>query len=123
MSIVNEHRAWNREHVYWLEDLDRWKLERKDALELLRALEGAMSYNETAWEQHREAMVALEQRLARHQHHLESGGSDSAAEQQEHEASRRLQEEEERSSHSRLKARHEAMMQCLRDLKGLLAEE
>lgn len=120
-KMQHDHREWNREHVYWLEDLDRWREERHEALDTVRALEGVLSYPEAAWEQHREKMVALEQELARHQHHLQSDGADTAQEQENHEASRRRQEEE-RAQHARLKARQEAVMQHLRELRALLAD-
>lgn len=115
----NEHREWNREHVHWLEDLTRWRDERREALELARAVERALHREDPDWEAHQAVMVALEQELARHQHHLEVCGEDDAEEIARHVRTRRDQGEQ-RSRHALLRSRHEAVMQHLKALGALL---
>ena len=34
-----QHKFWNKEHVQWLEDIDRWESENRQALEKLSDLD------------------------------------------------------------------------------------
>lgn len=115
----NEHREWKHEHVEWLEELARWRHDREEALELFREIEYALRFPDPRWEPHHQSMVALEQELTRHQHHLEHGG-DNTLEQSLHDATRSRQAHE-RAWHAQLKARHESVMQHVRALHNLVA--
>ncbi len=115
----DEHKTWNREHVHWLEDLTRWREERREALELVLDVERVLRFPDEHWNVHQEAMVALEQELARHQHHLDQG-EDDVLERARHDASR-AKHAHEKAAHTQLKARHESVMQHVRALHNLLA--
>lgn len=116
-SLRHEHREWNREHVFWLEDLERWKVESEEARQVLKRADLRLRDGEKAWEEHREAMVAMEQKLARHDKHLEHReGCDEAA---EHQSQRALQAEQ-RVVHQGLAQRHQAIMTAVHSLEQLL---
>lgn len=115
-----EHQEWNRQHVFWLEDLDRWQSERAQARETLKRLVGIFEGQEAVYTRHRESMVALEQELVRHQHHLDTS-TERAEDKESHEAARRMQEELS-ALHARLGAHHQAVLANIQSLQSLAAE-
>ena len=116
VSLLEEHREWNREHVYWLEDLTRWNRERQVALEALKAIETHLRDRDSEWEEHRRAMVDVEQELAHHQRALEKGEKDSETDHEAARESQRLQ----RQVHADLKAKHESIVTKLQQVRCLV---
>lgn len=105
-----EHREWNREHVSWLEDLQRWQAENRQARAVLAEIIERLAAAEETYEHRRLEWVKVEQEIHRHEH----GHGD------DHEECRRLQVQLAQS-HEELASKHLEMMMTVEKLNELLA--
>lgn len=118
-SVALEHRQWNRDHVYWLEDIDRWSIERQETLNTLAQVASRLKQSEAGCTEHREAMVAHEQELAHHQQHLEKGDTHQCGDAAGH-VEGRLSHEGQKEHHEVLNAKHKTMVELVNQLNELV---
>lgn len=108
-----EHRQWNQQHVGWLEDLEVWRNEDYAARDGLRAAEQKLLNLHNLYEEHRKAMVALEQEFHRLEH-----TEASPAELTE----LRHRQAVEALRHEHLAYRRQAILGTVAQLKALMKE-
>lgn len=107
-----EHRQWNREHVSWLEDLQRWQAENRQARTVLAEIIERLTATEQSYEQRRRDWVTVEQEIHQHEH-----GHGAA---HDHEECRRRQAHLAQT-HEEMASRHLEMMMTVEKLNELLA--
>lgn len=116
--IHQEHREWNRKHVHWLEDLEFWVKELDRAADKLSWITENMGRIGNAYVAHRETMVAQEQEIARHEHHLQRGQLEyhDAA---DHEIGRRAQAYQQ-AFHEALRQQHDRFIALVDQLEAVV---
>lgn len=120
--MTEEHREWNREHVYWLEDLTRWREEHSASIESLERIIIHLRDSEKLFEEQRQSMVAHEQELAHHQRGLDQGVEHDSIADQLHEDARRSHDLE-RETHRALMKRHQLVKKKITELLELVESE
>ena len=116
-----QHKLWNQEHVRWLEDIDRWEVENRQALDKLRALEVRLKKNESFFQELKTAMISHEQELAHHEHDLDHG-EDSNDSKKRHQEKGEVHNEM-RHRHSDYQRRHAWVMSTIDGLESLLDDD
>ena len=116
-----QHKFWNKEHVQWLEDIERWETENRQALEKLHDLEERLKKNESFFQELKSAMVAHEQELAHHEHAMDHGDDSEQSKQRHHEKAE--VHDRMRHRHADYERRHAWVMSTIGGLESLLEDD